>query len=117
MQSGYYSNPLPYRILPKSVVIFFVRPHTVIPAFGNFNSKLVSPLAVTLGSTSNNSTALLENMWSSPHNIRGIKQALCRCIISNFNWVAFLDIRQVLPACCSISSFKTQVPTLDFFPQ
>jgi hypothetical protein len=47
---------------------------------------------------------------------RGIKQDLCNCILSNFNWVAFLEIHQVLPDCCPVFPFTTQVPTLGFFP-
>jgi hypothetical protein len=84
---------LPHRILPKSVVILFVKYHTVIPALGNFNSELVSPLVVTFGYSGNTSTALLEDMWGPPHKIRGVKQSLFISILSNFNRVALLDIR------------------------
>jgi hypothetical protein len=107
---------LHYRILPKSVVLFFFKPQTVIPSFGNFNSKLVSALMVMLCYSCNNSSALLENMWSPPHKIRGINQDICNCILRNFNWVALLEIRQALPPCCPIFPFNTQVPTLGCFP-
>jgi hypothetical protein len=47
---------------------------------------------------------------------RGINQALFNCILSNFKWVAFLDIHKALPACSPIFPFNTQVPTLGCFP-
>jgi hypothetical protein len=70
---------------------------------------------ITLCYSRNNSTALLEDMWLPPHRIRGVRQALCSRIISNFNWVAFLEIYQILPTCSPIFSFNTQIPTLGCF--
>jgi hypothetical protein len=67
--------------------------------------------------SSNNPAALLDYMWIPPHKIRGIKQVLGNCIISNLNRVAFLEVSQVLPSSCPIFPLNTQVPTLGCFPQ
>jgi hypothetical protein len=77
----------------------------------------VSALVITFGYIGNNSAALLEDMWDPPHKIRSVKQTLGSRILRNFNRVAFLEIRQALPACGTIFLFNTQVPTLGCFPQ
>jgi hypothetical protein len=107
---------IPYRILPKSVVIFFIKPHTVIPAFGNFNSKLVSALMVTLFNIINGIATIIEYMWCPPHKSRGITQVIGNRILRKFNWVALLAIYQALPSCFPIFPFNTQVPKLGCFP-
>jgi hypothetical protein len=71
---------------------------------------------VTISYSSNNTAALLEYMWIPPHKIRGVKQVLGNCILSNLNRVAFLEVSQALPADCPIFPFNTQVPTLGCFP-
>jgi hypothetical protein len=97
--------------------MFFVKSHTLIPALGNFNSELVSARMVTLCYSSNTFTAILEDMWCPPKKIRVIKKVLCSGILSNFNWVAFLEIHQALPYCSPIFPFNKKVPTLGCFPQ
>jgi hypothetical protein len=71
---------------------------------------------VTFGYSGNNSDALLDDMMGPPHKSRGIKQALCNCILSYSNWVALLEIYQELLDCCPIFTFNTQVSTLGCFP-
>jgi hypothetical protein len=107
---------LPHRILPKSVFIFFAMSHTFIPALVNFNSKIFSVLVIKLCCISNNYTVLIEEMWGPPHKTRGVKKALLSSILSNFNWVDFLEIHQALPAYSPIFPFNTQVSTLCCFP-
>jgi hypothetical protein len=71
---------------------------------------------VRFGYSGNNSAALLEYMWGPTQNSRSVKQAICSIILSNFNMVAFLEIRQALPACSPIFPLNTKVPALGCFP-
>jgi hypothetical protein len=64
---------LPYRILPESVAIFFIKPHTVIPTLLDINSKLVSTLVIPLCYSINDPAAILEHIWNPPNKSRGIK--------------------------------------------
>jgi hypothetical protein len=71
---------------------------------------------VTFGYSGDNSGAFLQDMWGPPDKSRGIKQALGSGIFSNFNRVAFLEIRQALPAFSPIFPLNTKVPTFGCFP-
>jgi hypothetical protein len=107
---------LPYCILSKSVVIFLVKPYAVIPTLGDFNSRFVSPLVIPLGNCSNDTDAFLQHMRNPPDKIRGIFQVLAYCIFSNLNRIAFFEVCEALPTCCSVFSLNAQVPTFGFLP-
>jgi hypothetical protein len=71
---------------------------------------------VTFGHSGDNSATLLEDMRGPPDKSRDINQALGSDILSNFNRIAVLDIRQALPAFSPIFPLNTKVPTFGCFP-
>jgi hypothetical protein len=107
---------LPYFVLPKSVGIFFAQSHAVIPTLWEFNSKLVSPIVVTLGCIINDTDVLLEHIWEPPNKSMGIMQVLGYIIVINFHRVALLEVCKALPTCCPIFPFNAQVPIFGFIP-
>jgi hypothetical protein len=83
---------LSYCILPNSVAILIFKLYAVFLILWEFNSKLVSPLVISLCHSGNDTTALLEHIWDPPNKIRSIKKVLGDRVLSNLHRVAFFEV-------------------------